>query len=265
MQFVIFPKVYSMLREMCQYSNNLYNVALYNIRQYYFREKKFLTYESNYHECKTNYHECKTNENYGLLQAGVAQQTLKVADRSFKSFFNLIKKQKAEKRLQNLTRKRNNRVNDYIKKTARYIINYCIDKNISTIVCGYNGDFKRSINLGKITNQQFTQISFGSLREALAGFCERYGMQYIEQEESYTSKSSFFDLDEIPVYNPAHPYTNEFSGKRIKRGLYRSANGRTINADVNGACNILRKSKQNFDFEELCKGLLDSPLRIRIA
>ena len=76
------------IREMCQYSNNLYNVALYNIRQYYFREKKFLTYESNYYECKTN-------ENYGLLQAGVAQQTLKVADRSFKSFFNLIKKAKS--------------------------------------------------------------------------------------------------------------------------------------------------------------------------
>ena len=74
---------YSMLKEMCQYSNNLYNVALYNIRQYYFHEKKFLTYENNYHECKTN-------ENYKLLQAGVAQQILKVADRSFKSFFILI-------------------------------------------------------------------------------------------------------------------------------------------------------------------------------
>ena len=78
---------YAMLREMCQYSNNLYNVALYNIRQYYFKEKKFLNYEENYHVCKEN-------ENYGLLQAGVSQQTLKVADRSFKSFFNLIKKAK---------------------------------------------------------------------------------------------------------------------------------------------------------------------------
>ena len=401
---------YSMLKEMCQYSNNLYNVALYNIRQYYFHEKKFLTYENNYHECKTN-------ENYKLLQAGVAQQILKVADRSFKSFLNLVKKakngeyrfkdikiphyrgkgglfnlilstnainikdgyliipmsiefskshkkhkiripfpkrlegknikevrilpvnkgrhfkiqycyeqpieeqnlnqqntiaidiglenlatcvtnkgtsfimdgrklksinqcwnkqkayfqsiadkqkQKSTKRLQNLTRKRNNRTNDYINKTARYIINYCIDNNIGTVVCGYNGDFKRSMNLGKITNQQFTQISFGSLREALAGLCERYGMQYIEQEESYTSKASFLDLDEIPVYNPEHPYTEGFSGKRIKRGLYRSADGKVINADVNGACNILRKSKQNFDFEELCNGLLDSPLRIRV-
>ena len=71
---------YEMLREMCRYSSNLYNVALYNIRQYYFKEKKFLRYEENYHVCKYN-------ENYKLLQAGVSQQTLKVVDRSFKSFF----------------------------------------------------------------------------------------------------------------------------------------------------------------------------------
>ena len=76
---------HQILAELCQYSNNLYNVALYNIRQYFFAQNKFLTYESNYHECKDN-------ENYGLLQAGVAQQTMKVVDRSFKSFFNLLKK-----------------------------------------------------------------------------------------------------------------------------------------------------------------------------
>ena len=78
-------KQYALLKEMCDYSNKLYNVALYNIRQYYFATKQFLAYESNYHECKTN-------ENYRLLQAGVAQQTMKVVDRSFKSFFNLLKK-----------------------------------------------------------------------------------------------------------------------------------------------------------------------------
>lgn len=73
---------YEVLKEMCWISKNLYNVALYNIRQYYFAEKKFLNYEFNYHECKSN-------ENYKLLQAGISQQTLKMADRSFKSFFNL--------------------------------------------------------------------------------------------------------------------------------------------------------------------------------
>ena len=402
---------YAMLAEMCRYSNNLYNVALYNIRQYYFSEKKFLTYESNYHECKVN-------ENYGLLQAGVAQQTLKVADRSFKSFFNLVKKAKSgeyrfqdikiphyrekggmfvlvlstnainikdgflqipmsrafskahagklikiafperladkkikevriipifkgqyfkiqyvyeqaeqnlnlsqdnalaidiglenfatcittigtsfimdgrklksinqywnkrkarlqsiaskqknktTKLIQRITTKRNNQAKDYVRKTARYIVNYCINNNIGTIICGYNSDFKRSINLGKMTNQQFTQISFGSLREQLSSLCEQYGIKYIEQEESYTSKASFLDLDEIPVYNPEQPYMGKFSGKRIHRGLYQYSDGRIANADLNGAANIMNKSKQNYDFVELCKGLLASPLRIRIA
>ena len=88
---------------------------------------------------------------------------------------------------------------------------------------------------------------------------------YLEQEESYTSQASCLDLDDIPVYQPDALYTGTFSGKRIRRGLYRFANGRTVNADINGAANILRKSKQNFDFEGLCKGLLDSPLRIRLS
>ena len=89
-------------------------------------------------------------------------------------------------------------------------------------------------------------------------------MTYIEQEESYTSKASFWDLDEIPVFDEKKKTDYQFSGKRIHRGLYRTKNGRMINADINGACNILRKSKQNFNFEELCRGLLASPLRIKI-
>ena len=173
--------------------------------------------------------------------------------------------QKMTHMLYRLARKRNNRVQDYIRKTARYIINHCIGNQIGTVVCGYNPDFTRSINLGKKTNQQFTQISFGSLREAISGLCERYGIHYMEQEESYTSKASCLDLDEIPIYNPEQPYSGTFSGNRIQRGLYRFSNGVIANADVNGAANILRKSKQNFDFEELCRGLLDSPLRIRVS
>ena len=80
-------KEYAMLAEMCRYSNNLYNVAVYNIRQQFFRGDGYLSYEKNYKLCKTN-------KNYGLLQAGVAQQTLKMADRSFQSFFALLKLKK---------------------------------------------------------------------------------------------------------------------------------------------------------------------------
>lgn len=90
-------------------------------------------------------------------------------------------------------------------------------------------------------------------------------MNHVEQEESYTSQASFLDLDEIPVYDAEKFHTGTFSGKRIRRGLYKSKSGRLLNADVNGAANILRKSKQNLNFERLCKGLLGRPLRIRAA
>lgn len=404
----ISKKEYEVLKEMCHISKNLYNVGLYNIRQYYFTEKKYLKYESNYHICKLN-------ENYKLLQAGISQQILKVVDRSFKSFFNLIKKAKSgeyrynqiklpnyldkdgvfplvcaknaisikdgyftlpisrefkkinnvkikipcnlidkqikevriiprfkgryfdiqyvyeeqqedlkldknnclsidiglenlatcintsngstfimdgrkiksinqyynkkmaklksiadkqklkfTERIIRLIEKRNNKTKDIIKKTARYIINYCIENDIGTIVIGYNGDFTRNINMGKRNNQNFTQISFGELRETIKYLCERYNMNYIEQEESYTSKASFLDKDKIPVYNPETKEKYKFSGKRIKRGLYKSKNGKILNADINGACNILKKSKQNFNFEKLCRGLVDSPKRIRV-
>ena len=171
----------------------------------------------------------------------------------------------SSKLLERITLKRNNRVNDCLKKTARYIMNFCIANDIGTIICGYNPDFKRELNLGKRTNQQFTQIPFSALCRQLRNLCASYGMNYIEQEESYTSKASFLDLDELPIYDAETPYTGTFSGKRIKRGLYRALSGRLINADVNGAANILRKSKQKVNFEQLCTGLLDSPLRIRVA
>ena len=67
------------------------------------------------------------------------------------------------------------------------------------------------------------------------------------------------------MYNADNPKEYKFSGKRIKRGLYRSSDRRIVNADLNGAANILRKSSQNFDFEELSRGLLASPLRIKLA
>lgn len=89
-------------------------------------------------------------------------------------------------------------------------------------------------------------------------------MAYIEQEEAYISKASFLDLDEIPAFDKKNKINYKFSGKKIYRGVYCSRNVRLINVDINGACNILRKSKQNFDFEELCKRLLVSPLRIKV-
>ncbi|MFM9414147.1 RNA-guided endonuclease InsQ/TnpB family protein [Peptococcus simiae] len=398
---------YESLRELCRYSNNLYNVALYNIRQHYFKEQKYLNYESNYHLCKEN-------ENYKMIQAGVAQQTLKAADRSFKSFFGLLKKAskgeyrhkdiripkyrekggsfslilqknainirkgkikvpmsrafskthkpiyltlppilegkvieeiriipiykgryfkiqycykeeplllkqdsgkalaidlgvnnlatcltsdgttfimdgrklksinrhwnkrkarlqsiaakqglKTTKVIQDITIKRNNRCKDYIRKTARYIINYAIDHKIGTIVCGYNPEMKKFLKLGKKNNQTFTQISFSDLRNSLKFLCEYYGITYMEQEESYTSKASFLDQDPMPAYPTKE--NASFSGKRIHRGLYQTSTGQQLNADVNAAANILRKSNV-VSLEALySSGVLGTPARIRVT
>lgn len=180
-----------------------------------------------------------------------------------------MKQQKTSKittnRIQTITAKRNNQVNDCIKKTARHIINQCIENDIGTLIVGYNKDFKRFVNMGKQNNQNFTQLPFGSLREQLQFLCWKYGIEYLEVEESYTSKSSFLDNDELPEYKAEQSYIKGFSGKRIKRGLYQSKKGIILNADVNGAYNILRKGKQNFTSKELSSGLLASPLRIRLS
>ena len=161
--------------------------------------------------------------------------------------------------------KRNNRVNDYMLKAARKIINYCLKNDIGTLVCGYNVTFQRGSNLGKVTNQNFVNIPFGKLREKLEYLSKLYGISYIEQEESYTSKASFFDKDEIPIYNDDNPQKYEFSGKRISRGQYRTSRGYILNADVNGALNILSKSKVVSLNGLYNRGELDTPVRIRIA
>ena len=164
-----------------------------------------------------------------------------------------------------IARDRNNKVNDYMSKAARIIINYCITNDIGTLVVGYNETFQRGSNLGKQTNQNFVSIPYGKLREKLEYLCELNGMVFVKQEESYTSKASFWDKDNIPVYNADNPQAYAFSGNRIHRGLYKTKNGITFNADVNGALNILRKSSV-VDLTVLYgSGKVDTPVRIRVA
>ena len=397
---------YETLKKLCRLSKNLYNEALYSIRRYYFTEHKYLRYESNYHVCKES-------ENYKSLNTEIAQQTMKVVDRNFKSFFALIQKAKsgsyqfnqiklphyldkegyfsliiprikikdgsfavpmsrefkkengelkfnippniADKeikevrihpknnvnyfdieyiyvepeiqveldsrkflsidfgldnlascvtsegasfivdgkkiksynrlydkenaRLQSIKdrqkikgctsrqynnlRKRNARINHAMSTTARRIINYCIGNHIGNLVVGYNPEWKHDINIGKQNNQNFIQIPHGQLRDKLNYLCELYGIKYIEQEESYTSKASFFDNDDLPIYNADNPQTYTFSGKRITRGQYRTTKGMILNADINGALNILRKCNLISLRALQDRGCVDQPQRIR--
>ncbi len=396
------------LRALTRLSKNLFNVALYECRQYFFQERKRLSYESNYHRCKLN-------ENYRLLNTDIAQQTMKVVDRSMRSFLGLLraisigrcdqkpqlprylpkegyfpliipriklkdgylavpmsrefKKEYGEvkiqlpERLQNrkikevrihpkysarwfeieyiyedqkietsvdsnkaialdlgvdnlcacidtdghqflidgkrlksinqwynqqnaylqskkdrqgiksfthkqakLYQWRNNCVRDYLNKTARLIINHCLEHQIGKLIVGYNPGIKQEINIGRSNNQNFVQIPFWQLRRKLETLCYRYGIEYTEQEESYTSKASFYDQDEIPVYNADNPSKHKFSGRRIKRGLYRTKKGKhLVSADINGSANILAKCMHRLDFQRVSSGFLANPLRIYVS
>ena len=400
---------YKSIKELCHIAKNLTNEAIYNVRQYYFTEDKFLKYEKNYKLLKSS-------PNYKELNSNMAQQILKEVDGSFKSFFGLIKLAKQGKysfkdcklprylpkdgyttlvigfvrlngnklifpfsnnfkkthkvveitippvlldkkvkeirilpkanaryfeiqyiyeteciqrnlntqnalaldlgvnnlvtavsstgksfivdgrrlksinqwfnkenaRLQSIKDKQhfgkkptnrqkaiardcNNKVNDYMNKAARMIIDYCINNDIGTLIAGYNVTFQRNSHIGKQNNQNFVNIPYSRLRDKLAYMCELNGITYVEQEESYTSKASFWDKDNIPVYNNDNPKEYEFSGNRVHRGLYETANGKTFNADINGALNIMRKSSV-VDMNILYgRGEVDTPIRIRIA
>ena len=172
---------------------------------------------------------------------------------------------KTTNRQKAIARDRNNKVNDYTNKTARKVIDYCISNDIGILVVGYNETFQRGSNIGKRNNQTFVNIPYGKLRDKFEYLCELNGITFIKQEESYTSKASFWDKDVIPVYNHDNPKEYQFSGKRIYRGQYRTASGDTLNADINGALNILRKSNV-VSLEALySRGEVDTPVRIRIA
>ncbi|MCT4507308.1 MAG: transposase [Tepidibacter sp.] len=397
---------YKVIKELCFLSKNIYNVALYNVRQYFFTEKKYLSYESNYKLCKDN-------ENYALLNSNSAQQTMKVVDRNFKSFFALIElakkgsyqysdiklpkylkrdsffnlifaefslkdgyftipmstsfrrlygkvkvkypsnlidkkikeirilpksnarffeiqyiyeieesketynknnslaidigidnlatcvtnsgksfiidgkklksinahankvnsklqsikdKQKIKtttNRQKQLWNKRNNKVNDYLNKSAKIIIDYCINNDIGTLIIGYNPTIQQDSNIGKSNNQNFVNLPIGQLRDKLNYQCKRHNISFVEQEESYTSKADFLANDSIPTYKAFDNKAYTFSGKRVKRGLYKSNTNIIINADVNGALNILRKSnitKIDLQYKEYL-----SPKRINVS
>ena len=400
---------YKSVKELCHVAKNLANEAIYNVRQYYFAEGKYLKY-------KENYAMLKNSPNYRTLNSNMAQQILKEVDGSFKSFFGLLKLAKQVKysykdcklphylpkdgyttlvigfvrlngnklvlpfsnaykkthksveitippilldkkvkeiriipkanarffdiqytyeaeniqrnlninnalaidlginnlvtavtndgksfiidgkklksvnqwynkenaRLQSIkdkqklgykptnrqkanTRCRNNRVNDYMSKTARKIIDYCIANDIGTLVVGYNEAFQKGSNMGTTNNQNFVNIPYGQLRSKLEYLCQLNGITFVKQEESYTSKASFWDKDEIPVYDADNPKEYRFSGKRVHRGLYKTSSGKIINADVNGALNILRKSNVVSLNALYARGEVDTPVRIRVA
>ena len=133
-----------------------------------------------------------------------------------------------------LTNKRNNQVKDFCHKASKKVIDLAIERNCNTIVVGKNTDWKQGARMSKQVNQSFIQIPHASFINMLEYKCKKYGLNFKTTEESHTSKTSWLD-DEAPEHHET------YAGKRIKRGLFKSANHLLINADVNGALQIVRK------------------------
>jgi len=202
------------------------------------------------------------------------------------SFQNKKVKAPYTKQMNAITERRNNQVKEYMQLAAKKIIDYVISNNIARIIVGYSVDFKRNSNIGRNNNRKFNQIPFGVLRQKLEYLSEINGIDYIEHEESYTSKASFLDNDPIPVYDKerkkkakvkkgdaisisesesesAPEQKHVFSGKRVTRGKYRSADGLEINADINGAANIGRKHGEEYSPEAI-ENLKRWPRRVKV-
>lgn len=162
--------------------------------------------------------------------------------------------------LAQITEKRNRQVRDAVNKAARMVIAHCLHYRIGTVVFGWNQGNKNGIELGKKNNQEFVQIPTSRLKNRISQLCEQHGIQFVETEESYTSQASFLDNDVLPVFGQK-PKGWKSSGKRVKRGMFRTAAGHIINADGNGAANILRKVEiqLKLNLAKVCRALLTAP------
>lgn len=148
------------------------------------------------------------------------------------------------KSLYRLSRWRNGFMSTELHTIAKKIISWCVKNNIETLVLGYDPDWKDGAHIGKENNQNFVSIPFCNLRWYLTYLGENAGINIIKREESYTSKASFVDMDDIPVFEKGKEMDKQtFSGYRKKRGQYKLKNRNIVlNADLNGAGNILRKA-----------------------
>lgn len=151
-----------------------------------------------------------------------------------KSIAETNNKRKSTKQIKNLWDKRDDQLNDIFHKVSRHIVNILIQNKVGNLIIGHNNRWKDSINIGKVNNQNFFMIPFDKLISYLKYKCEMAGINVIEHEESYTSKCDALSLESISKHD-------NYKGKRIKRGLFQSSVGKLINADVNGALNIMRK------------------------
>lgn len=194
--------------------------------------------------------------NFVTMVNNIGKQPIVINDKGIKSYNQYWNKEISKyrsiakkvngldwtKRLQMLTTKRNFKMEYFMHCASKWIIDYCIKNNVGTVVIGKNDKWKQECNMGRFANQNFVQIPYEAFINKLQYKCEDYGIQFIKTEESYTSGTSFLD-NELPIRD------NYNKDRRVYRGLFISNKGIGINADVNGAYQIMRKVFSNITNE----------------
>ena len=176
------------------------------------------------------------NKNRAKIQSRLPFRKPAVDAPSYKQVNAVLKpyQTKTSKLLQGITKNRNYRIHDLFHKITTHLVNHLVENDVKVLIFGHNVGQKQDINLGSKTNQNFVFLPFMKLILMLQYKCERFGIRFIVTEESHTSKCSFLDLESIEHHD-------DYVGQRVKRGLFKSANGICINADINGSLNIGRK------------------------
>ena len=173
--------------------------------------------------------------------------------------------QKTSSRIRRLLRRRANIISDFMHRASRLIVNQLVSDSVGTLIVGKNDGWKQDTNMGGRNNQNFMSIPHDRFIGMLTYKCALAGIDLVVQEESYTSKASFLDMDPIPVYGKGKADEVVFSGRRRHRGLYVRKDGKgALNADVNGSYNILRKCKPEA-FADGIAGVVVTPVLIKRA
>jgi putative transposase len=213
----------------------------------------------------SNWLTCVSNVGTSFIVDG---RHVKSLNRWYNKQVSTLKENKSQgfwsNRLAAITEKRNRQMRDAINKAARLVINHCIENRIGTVVFGWNQGQRQEVKLGKST-QSFVQIPTAKLKKRVSQLCQQYGIKFVETEEANTSAASFLDNDTLPKHGEK-PTNWRASGKRVKRGLYRTANNWYVNCDAQAAANIIRKVAVTLglDLSGIGRGSLTAPQRIRL-
>jgi putative transposase len=177
-----------------------------------------------------------------------------------KSVIKIVNNKNFSKKLNRITLKRKNKIDDYLHKASKWLIELCIKHDVGKIVIGKNDNWKQECNLNKKNNQNFVNIPFDNLINMIKYKAEEVGIEVLLTEESYTSKSDHLSNEEMK-------YSKKYLGRRIKRGLFRSSTGITLNADINGSLGMLRKinvANENYFNNLVCRGCVLQPIKLSL-